>query len=778
MDNNNITENNPVQKPVVTPPEMPKKYNNKILYWVPRLLFWGVVLAPFLYLFSLYINVSGTLPSLEEIERPKPIISSEMYSSDGKILGYIHKGENRITVDLDQISPHVINALIATEDQRFYEHSGLDGWSYPAILYNWITGGEIRGASTITMQLARNLYKNIGREVKLSRKLKEAMVAMLLEKKFTKQEIIRAYLNTVNIYGNTYGIQTASKRLFKKDAKDLNEAEAALIVGMLKGQGVYNPFKDRDKETSEAKKRRNIVIDLMANNNMIPKEKIDSLKNARILLADELPDVEVDLAPYLKERVRLFMEEWGPMNGGYDVYKDGLKIYTTIDTRIQSYAEQAVKEHLSSLQVAFEGNVRGKEPWKSDPDMLKRLMKQSERWRNGIASKKSESEITAEFEKPIKMQIFSWKGEIDTTMTPLDSIKHHSRYLESGMCAMDPQTGQIKAWVGGINYKHFKYDHVDLGKRQVGSTFKPFVYCAAVDNGKGPCERELNQAVYFYDKNGRVFWKPDNAGDDFGGYITLKKALEYSLNVVTARLTKQFGIHVVLDYAHLLGIKSEIEAHPAACLGTADLSVKEMTGAYATFANKGVFTEPMYISRIEDKDGNIIAEFAPDRRPAISEQTAYVMVSMLKGVIEDFYGTGAALKPQFGLSGEIGGKTGTTQDQSDGWFMGVTSHLVVGTWVGCAERKMRFTSMQYGQGAKMAMPIFGKFYKKIQSDKSLGIPLSSFPRPSGFIPYLDCDFETPFTATSDGKMSSGAASEIKKDNTGKTVQGNETQGWE
>jgi penicillin-binding protein 1A len=776
MDESKVPTTPPTNpQPSITTPKAP----NKLLYWIPRLVLLGIIAAPIIYMVGLYASVRATLPSMEEIERPKPVVSSEMYSADGKILGYIHQGENRITVDLDQISPNVINALIVTEDERFYEHSGLDGMAYPAILWNYLTKGEVRGASTISMQLARNLYKNIGREQSLTRKLKEAIVAMLLEKKFTKQEIIRAYLNTVNIYGNTYGIQTAAKRLFKKDAKDLTVPEAAMMVGMLKGQGVYDPYKDRDKEENEAKKRRNLVIDLMAKNNMVKPEQLDSMKKARIVLADELPDVEVDLAPYLKERVRLFMEEWGPMNGGYDVYKDGLKIYTTIDTRIQGYAEQAVKEHMAYLQPHFESNIRGREAWKNDPDMLKRLMKQSERWRNGKTSNKSESELTADFDKPVKMKIFTWAREQDTTMTPMDSIKHHSRYLESGMCVIDPQTGHVKAWVGGINYKHFKYDHVDLGKRQVGSTFKPFVYCAAIDNGRGPCERELNQPIFFYDKAGRVTWRPDNAGDDYGGYITLKKALEYSLNIITARLTKQLGIHVITDYAHLLGIKSPIEQQPASCLGTADLSVLEMTGAYSTFANKGVFTEPIYISRIEDKDGNLIVEMSADRRPAISEQTAFVMLEMLRGVLEDHYGTGAALKPTYGLSGDIGGKTGTTQDQSDGWFMGITSNLVAGTWVGCAERKMRFTSMEFGQGAKLAMPIFGKFYKKVQADKSLGIGASVFRKPTtGFVPYLDCDFEVPFTATLDGKMSSGAGTEIKKDNTGKTVQGNDTQGWE
>lgn len=750
-------------------PKTPSKGRN---YWIPRIFTYILMALPFVYFLYLVNSVTGDLPSLEEIERPKTVLSSEMYSADGKILGYIHKGESRIDVDLDQVSPHLINALLVTEDKRFYEHSGMDGQALPAVLFGFLKDREVRGASTLTMQLARNLYKNIGREKSLARKIKELIVAELLERKFTKQEILRAYLNTCNMFGNAYGIQTTSKKLFKKDAKDLSIQESAMIVALLKGQGVYSPYKDPEK----ALERRNTVIALMANDGMITEAAKDSLLKTRIVLAEELPDVEIDLAPYLKERVRIFMDEWGPLNGGYNVYQDGLKIYTTIDTRLQGYAEQAVKEHLTVLQKSFSNNISGREAWKNDATILPRMMKQSERWRNGIAAKKSESEIKTEFETRTKMKIFSWNGEIDTMMTPMDSIKHHSRFLESGMCAMDPVTGHIKAWVGGINYRHFKYDHVDLGKRQVGSTFKPFVYCAAIDNGRGPCERELNQPVYFYDDQGRMFWKPDNAGDDFGGYITLKKALEYSLNVVTARLTKQMGIHVILDYAHLLGINSDIEAHPAACLGTGDLSVLEMTGAYATFANKGTHTEPIFISRIEDKDGRLIAEFTPDRRPAISERTAYIMLNMLQGVIEDFYGTGAALKPQYGLSGDIGGKTGTTQNSSDGWFMGVTSNLVVGTWVGCAERKMRFTDDRLGQGAAMAMPIFGKFLKKVQNDKSTGISLSHFDRPAG-LPYMDCDFEVPFSATSDGKMQS-QNNEIKKDKEGTTVKGDETKGWE
>lgn len=752
------------------PPKTPSKGRN---YWIPRIFTWILMVLPFVYLLYLANSVRVDLPSLEEIERPKTVLSSEMYSADGKILGYIHKGENRIDVDLDQVSPHLINALLITEDKRFYEHSGVDGQALPAVLFGFLTTGKTRGASTLTMQLVRNLYEKIGRKKELSRKVKEFMAAELLERKFTKQELLRAYLNTCNMFGNAYGIQTTSKKLFKKDAKDLNIQEAAMIVALLKGQGKYSPYKNPE----EALLRRNEVIKLMANDGMINAAQKDSLQNTRIVLAEELPDVEIDLAPYLKERVRLFMEEWGPLNGDYNVYQDGLKIYTTIDTRVQGYAEQAVKEHLTTLQKSFSTNVAGREAWKNDPEVLPRLMKQSERWRNGLAAKKSESEIKEEFEKPIKMKIFSWEGEQETTMTPLDSIKHHSRFLESGMCAMDPVTGHIKAWVGGINYRHFKYDHVDLGKRQVGSTFKPFVYCTAIDNGRGPCERELNQPVYFYDDRGNMIWKPDNAGDGFGGFITLKKALEYSLNVVTARLTKQMGIHVIIDYAHLLGITSDIEATPASCLGTSDLSVLEMTGAYATFANKGTHTEPIFISRIEDKDGRLIAEFTPERRPAISERTAFVMLNMLQGVIEDFYGTGAALKPQYGLSGDIGGKTGTTQNSSDGWFMGVTSNLVVGTWVGCAERKMRFTDDRLGQGAAMAMPIFGKFMKKVQNDKSCGIPLSHFERPSSGLPYMECDFEIPFSATSDGKMQS-KTNEITKDKEGTTVKGNETQGWE
>lgn len=753
--------------------DAPKPTKKGSSFWIPRIITWTLMAVPFIYLLYLANSVTGDLPSLEEIERPKTVLSSEMYSADGKILGYIHKGENRIDVDLDQVSPHLINALLVTEDKRFYEHSGMDGQALPAVLFGYLTEGEVRGASTLTMQLARNLYEKIGREKKLSRKIKELMVAELLERKFTKQELLRAYLNTCNIFGNAYGIQTTSKKLFKKDAKDLSIQESAMIVALLKGQGDYSPYKNPEK----ALLRRNTVLGLMAADGMITSAQKDSLQNTRIVLAEELPDVEIDLAPYLKERVRLFMEEWGPINGDYNVYQDGLKIYTTIDTRVQGYAEQAVKEHLTTLQKSFEGNIAGREVWKKDPTALTRLMKQSERWRNGIAAKKSESAIKEEFEKPVKMKIFSWQGEQETTMTPMDSIKHHAKFLETGMCAMDPVTGHIKAWVGGINYRHFKYDHVDLGKRQVGSTFKPFVYCAAIDNGRGPCERELNQPVYFYDDRGNMIWKPDNAGDDFGGFITLKKALEYSLNVVTARLTKQMGIHVIIDYAHLLGITSEIAPVPASCLGSSDFSVLEMTGAYSTFVNKGTYTQPIFISRIEDKDGRVIAEFTPERRPAISERTAYVMLNMLQGVIEDFYGTGAALKPQYGLSGEIGGKTGTTQNSSDGWFMGVTSSLVVGTWVGCAEREMRFAHDRLGQGAAMAMPIFGRFMKKVQNDKSCGIPLSHFEKPASGLPYMDCDFDVPFSATPDGKMQS-QTSEIKKDKEGTTVKGNETQGWE
>jgi penicillin-binding protein 1A len=757
---------------IVSP--VPQKEDNKKKFMIPRVIVWSIFLAPFLFLLYLFISVATDIPPMEEIERPQSFYSSEMYSYDGKLLGYIHKGGNRTIVDLDEISPYLINALLVTEDREFYNHSGIGAASIPAIIWRLISTGEKTGASTITMQLARNLYDQIGRKRNASRKIKEVIVAAMIEKNFTKYEILRSYLNTVEIYGNSAGVQTTSKRLFKKNASELSLEESALIVALLKGQGAFSPYKNPEK----AKERRDLIIKMMADQGIIEAAKKDSAQKNRIVLAEEMEDKETDLAPYLKERVRLWLEEWGQLNG-YNVYRDGLKIYTTIDTRTQAHAEAAVREQLTAYQKMFDAAIAGREAWKGDAGMLKRWMEQSDRYKRAKSAGKSDSEIETEFNTPIKMEVFSWEGEKEMTMSPMDSLKYHSKFLEAGMCAVEPGSGKVKAWVGGINYKYFKYDHVDLSKRQVGSTFKPFVYCAALDNGRTPCDRELNQPVYFYDAAGRIIWKPDNAGDEYGGYITLKKGLEYSLNIITARLTKSMGINVVIDYAHMLGIESPIEAKPASCLGTSDLSVLEMTGAYSTFANNGVFVKPYFISRIEDKDGNLLADFMPEKRSAISPKTAYVMIEMLKGVIEDFYGTGAGLKPQFGLSGEIGGKTGTTQDNSDAWFMGVTSNLVAGTWVGCAERKMRFTKDDpRAQGARMAMPIFGKFMKRVQSDPTLGYPASHFSMPAGTPVTWDCDFEPIYTANADGTNNTKKA-EKKDPVTGlKTNVGTATEGQE
>ncbi|MFN0200869.1 MAG: penicillin-binding protein 1A [Bacteroidia bacterium] len=735
MEETNVHPNlEPQQNPQNVKNDQPKRN-----YLIPRLLLWGLFLSPFIAVLVMIISLLSDLPPMEEIERPQSFFSSEVYSSDEKLLGFIHKGENRIVVDLDEVSPHVLNALMVTEDRNFYDHSGIDAGMVAAIPFRYFTKGQTSGASTITMQLARNLYDQVGKKRNLIRKVKEMIVAVLIERSFTKSEITRSYLNGTRIYGNAVGVQMAAKKLFRRNADSLSVAQSALIVGLLKGQGAFSPYKNPDK----AKDRRNLIIDLMAGKNLISATDATKAKAEKIVLAEDIEDKEVDMAPYLKERVRLYMEEWGQLNG-YNVYRDGLKIYTTMDTRVQRCAEEAVKEHLTGLQKSFSSNISGREPWRKDAGFLKRIMERSDRYKSGKKAGKSISEIEEEFAKPIKMKVFTWNGEKDTTMSPLDSVKYHSRFLEAGMCAMEPGTGRVKAWVGGIDYDYFKYDHVDLAKRQVGSTFKPFVYCAAIDNGRSPCERELNQPVSVPTEGGGV-WVPDNAGDDYGGYITLKKALEYSLNVITARLTKQMGIRVVIDYAHMLGIESTIEPVPASCLGTSDLSVLEMTAAYSTFANKGVYIKPVFVSRIEDRDGNVIAEFDPEKRPAISDRTAYVMLEMLKGVIEDYYGTGAGLKPQYGLSGDVGGKTGTTQNSSDGWFMGVTSNLVAGTWVGCAERSMRFNDDRMGQGAYMAMPIFGRFLKKVQADRSLGYPASSFSRPGGAIANLDCDFEPVYT---------------------------------
>jgi penicillin-binding protein 1A len=675
------------------------------------------------------------MPPMDVIENPHTELSTQIYSADGVLIRNLYDEKHRVSVKLSDISPFVLQALVATEDLRFYSHSGIDPQAPFAIVKELLQGEKPRGGSTVTMQLARNLYEMIGRERSIWRKLKEMVVAVVLERNFTKEEIITAYLNTVSFVGNTYGIENGAQEFFGKSAKDLEVQEAAMLVGLLKATGSYNPR----THPEAALMRRNTILNLMADNGFLgPTQDLETLKAMPLGNQEQSDYRELGLAPYFTEHLRQWLKVWCKTTG-HDPYRDGLKVYTTIDSRMQRYAEEATTEHLTELQKIFLKHIEGSEPWLKDSTFLPGIMMRSDRYIKAKAAGMNRAEIMEEFKTPVKMDLFGWERIVkDTTMTPWDSLKYYARFLESGFMAIDPTNGHVKAWVGGINHRFFKYDHVYTGKRQVGSTFKPFVYCAAFDNGSTPCDQELNQPVFFYNDLGKMIWAPKNADGGIGGFMTLRRGLATSTNLITARVMKRIGPNVVCEWARKMGITSPLDCVPSLALGTTDLSVFELTSAYCTFANKGVNNDPLFVTRIEDRNGNVLADFQTQSREAISENTAYMMIDMLKGVVNEPGGTGGRLRSRYHLTTEIGGKTGTTQKQSDGWFMGVTPYLVGGTWVGCSERTMRFRSLLYGQGASLALPIFGLFMQKVYGDSTINLPREGFPVPSGFDIELDC----------------------------------------
>ncbi len=729
-------------KEAVPPPSSPAQKNFKL----QRKLVIGVAIAILVFVLGAFVFAARNLPSLAEIENPKADLSTQVFSADGEVLQNFYSDQDRITVELNEISPNLINALIATEDARFYGHAGVDPVAPFAIMKDVLTSQGVRGGSTITQQLARNLYnKKVGKDRSLTRKLKEMIVSWIIERKFTKQEILAGYLNTVNIYGSSYGIEMACQSLFNKSARKVTIEEAALIVGMLKGQGLFNPYTKPENATN----RRNTVINLMVQHEILNPDSIDVDSIKEIPLSDYVVAKQGQshvrgLAPYFREHVRNYLKGWCKDNG-HDLYTDGLRVYTTIDSRMQRHAEKAVEEHLSGLQKDFDKHIKGKEPYKKDPSIITRLQRQSYRYLSAKKAKKTATEIAEEFDTPRKMSIFTWEGEVDTTMTPMDSLKHYSKFLEVGMVSIDPTNGQVKAWVGGINYKHFKYDHVAKGTRQVGSTFKPFFYATLINEKPEyePCTPVLNQRVQFLLPDGK-YWEPKNSDGSQGGKVTLRRGLATSANLVTAQLLQRLmqdgvGVNEVVKLAQKMGIKSFIDPVPSLILGTADLNVMELTSAYTTFANKGTRAEPVFITRIEDRNGNVLAEFSGKTRKVMPENEAYTMVELLKGVVDEPGGTAGRLRFRYKFTNEIGGKTGTTQNQSDGWFMGITPNLVTGVWVGCAERQMRFRSIRLGQGANMALPIWGLYMQDVYADEEIGLPQDRFERPEGFEVDFSCE---------------------------------------
>jgi penicillin-binding protein 1A len=700
----------------------------------PYLMVWIVVLFPLLLIYALIFaignNLLGKLPTFEELENPRSSLASEVISADGQVLGKYYI-QNRSNVTYEELSPDLIHALLATEDIRFEQHSGIDLKGILRVAVKTILfGQDAGGGSTLTQQLAKNLFprQRMNKWQLIIQKLKEWIIAVKLERSYTKQEILTMYLNTVEFGHNTYGIKSAARTFFQKTPAQLNAEEAAVLVGLLKGPSVYSPVRNPHNSTI----RRNVVLGQMYKYGFITANEYDSLKLLPIKLRYKPDDHHAGLAPYFREVLRLELHQWLSQHKKadgtpYNLYRDGLKIYTTIDSRMQQYAEEAVKEHLSELQKTFFEHWKNRNPFHKAPEVLDLGMKRSKRYAELKAADISEDSIRKNFHTPLLMSIFTWQGNKDTVMTPWDSMRYYKMILRAGMMSMEPHTGYVRAWVGGINFEHFKYDQVKEGKRQVGSAFKPFLYTLAVQEGYSPCFRVPNTPVTIITEAGQA-WTPKNADDKYGGMVMLKEALAESINTISAFLMKQFGPHATVQMAHKLGIQSPLEAVPSICLGTADLSVFEMTASYSTFANKGVWTQPIYILRIEDKNGVILQEFVPKKVEAISEETAYVMINMMQGVVQ--YGTSARLRFRYGFTQPMAGKTGTTQNNSDGWYIGITPELVTGVWVGCEDRSVHFRTTQLGQGANMALPIWALYMKKVYADKNLNIYQGDFEKPA------------------------------------------------
>ncbi len=686
----------------------------------------------------------GPMPNLETLENPKTNLSSELYTSDGVLIGRYYR-ENRTNVQYDSISKNLINALVATEDVRFEKHSGIDLQGSFAILW-YMLKGDKRGSSTISQQLSKNLFKTRGakyegtlakanNKIRLAiNKTKEWITAIQIERSYTKKEIITMYLNTVDFGSNSFGIVTASQTFFSTPQDSLSINQAAMLVGLLKAPSYYSPIYNPDN----ALVRRNTVLEQLAKYEFISTAQLEILSHEPINLKYAVDNHNKGSATYFRSYITRYLLRWCNERN-VDLYEDGIKIYTTIDSKIQAYAESAVTEHMKYLQKKFFSFWQGRTPWRDEeykeiPNFIERVAKKTDRWAMYKDLYEGDTvKMWAAMNRKMSMRIFSWKGEIDTMLSPMDSIRYYKHFLHAGLLSMDPHTGHIKAWVGGIDHRHFQYDHVKQGTRQPGSTFKPFVYTAALDLGYSPCYELPDLPVTFKTEDENETWTPQNSDGAYSGEMfTIRKAMANSINSITANLIKKVGPQTVVNYAQRMGITTPLEAVPALCLGVSEVSLYDMVGAYSTFVNQGVWTEPIFITHIEDKHGTILQEFIPKRKEALSEETAYLMVHMLKGATEEKGGTALGLN-KYGLlwnGAEIGGKTGTTQNYSDGWFIGITTQLATGVWVGGDDRSIHFRRMDDGQGARMAMPIWALFMNAVYSDPKTGIKKERFPVPS------------------------------------------------
>ena len=751
-------------------------------YWKFFVIFWSVVLVGIIGVFVFFWLISagklGFMPTFEELENPNNRFASEVYFADGPIMNRYFEKENRKYIEYREIPQSVIDALIATEDVRFYDHSGVDVRGLFRVAKGLLTANtSAGGGSTISQQLAKMLFP---RESDLNvfelaiRKFREWVIAVRLEKSYTKEEILTMYLNKYDFLNLAVGISSAADIYFQVPLDSLKVEQAAMLIGMAKNSSYYNPVRRPELTLN----RRNVVLSQMYKYDKITREECDSLKKLPLGLNFKRVDHKEGLATYFREYLRLFMTAnkpdrkryrdlsqfrldsvaWktNPLYGWckknvkvdgshYDLYSDGLKIYTTLDSRMQKYAEEAVREHLSQdLQPLFDKEKvkKHRPPFSNDmtpteiEEVLDRSIRQSERYR--VLSKQGMSfkEIRKTFDQPLKMQVFTWSGIRDTVMTPLDSIKHYKSFFRSGFMVMQPQTGYIKAYVGGPDYRYFMYDMVSAGKRQVGSTIKPILYTLAMQEGLGPCDKVPNIPQTFILPTGEP-WSARGGTKRQGEMVTLRWGLANSENNISAWVLKQFTPEAVAQMAHKMGITSYIDPVPSVFLGTAEITVKEMVAAYSIFANKGVYNSPLPVYRIEDKYGNVLQEFRPESREVITENTAYLMCNLLEGVVTG--GTGVRLRYKYKLMNPMGGKTGTTQKHADGWFMGVTPDLVGGVWVGAEDRSIHFQNLANGQGASMALPIWAKFLLKAYADPRLKMSDRPFDRPAGINKRLDCD---------------------------------------
>lgn len=774
LNDDNLRDDNRDQRPDKT--ERRRARNRRVIKWMwgGFWAFFGIIL---LFFILVYNGIIGYMPDLDQLKNPTDKFATVIYSADGEELGrYFRNTGNRVYADYDDISQHVIDALIATEDARFEEHSGIDVRAFVRVIFKTLLmqNKNAGGGSTITQQLAKQLYspESSGILDRIIQKPIEWMIAVKLERYYSKEEILKLYLNQFDFLYNAVGIKSAAKVYFDKDAKDLNVEEAAMLVGMVKNPSYYNPVRHPER----TRERRNTVFDQMVKNNKLTREAADSLKQLPLTLNFHRVDHKDGLAPYFREELRRMLTakkpdrsnyfEWeqqkfvddsiawleNPLFGWieknpkadgtkYDIYTDGLKIHTTIDSRMQRYAEEAVATHMSDLQRRFFREKRGVKgaPYTTNrselsEDQLERLVqtaiRQSDRYRVMKRAGATDSQIKTAFETPREMEVFSYAGPVDTIMSPRDSILYQKHFLRTGMMSMDPKTGHVKAYVGGPNFKNFQYDMVSTGRRQIGSTIKPFLYAYAMEEGFTPCDEFLNSQPTIIDELGRP-WSPRNSGSArVDEMVTLRWALTNSNNWISARLMSALKPSTLVRYMHNFGITNKIDPVMSLCLGSCDVSVKEMVGAYTAFANNGMRADPVFVTAIADANGNIIAEFKTRQTEVLGEKGYQKILSMLTDVVD--FGTGNRVRrAPYNITAQMGGKTGTTNSNSDGWFMGFTPELVSGVWVGGEERYIHFNTMANGQGASMALPIYGQYMKRVYADPTLPYSQSTrFPAPT------------------------------------------------